>query len=65
MTLFPFFHRYPPAPPPVHTVCPHCKRKVHRYVFTAQEVVIATHHCAEHGDVIAIPSAVCNPEVAA
>lgn len=61
MTLSPSSHRYPAAPPPVHCVCPHCKRAVHGYVFSAHGVVISTYRCTEHGDVVAIPSAVLNP----
>lgn len=57
MTLSPASSRYPAAPPPVHVVCPHCKRAVHGYVFSAHGVVISTYR----GDVVAIPSAVLNP----
>ena len=34
MTPSTFSQRYPAAPPPVHHVCPHCKRAVHGYVFS-------------------------------
>lgn len=50
----------PPGPPPVYLVCPHCKRTVQGHVFAASGVMISTAYCAEHGDVVAIPSAVCN-----
>jgi len=42
-------------------VCPHCKRAVtlHEFVVDGAHLV-RTEHCPEHGDVIAIYSAVVN-----
>lgn len=46
---------------PTHLVCPHCKRIAVSHLFlTRDDQPVATYHCAEHGDVIPILSAVFN-----
>ncbi len=49
------------AVPSKYLVCPHCKRAVtlHEFVVDGAHLV-RTEHCSEHGDVIAIYSAVVN-----
>jgi len=49
------------AEPSRYLVCPHCKRAVtlHEFVVDGAHLV-RTEHCPEHGDVIAIYSAVVN-----
>ncbi len=43
-------------------VCPHCLTPVTTYAFVVKDgIVIETHTCITHGDVIARRSAVCNP----
>ena len=42
-------------------VCPHCKRPFTIYDFATKDgQVIETYHCAEHGDVVPIRSAIVN-----
>lgn len=49
------------AVPSRYLVCPHCKRAVtlHEFIVDGAHLV-RTEHCLEHGDVIAIYSAVVN-----
>lgn len=49
-----------------HLVCPHCKClvTVHDFMVDGSHLV-RTEHCEEHGDVVAMLSAVVNPQALA
>lgn len=44
----------------IKIVCPHCKTLLIAHRFAA-ETIVTTWHCLEHGDVVPMNSAVCNP----
>jgi hypothetical protein len=46
---------------PAVDVCPHCKAPLHHHRFPAAGVVLVTYHCARHGDVVPMRSAISNP----
>lgn len=51
--------RYP-SPPAERIVCCHCKRPVVAHAFCRDGHWIRTWHCARHGDVVPVRSAVVN-----
>ena len=45
----------------IRDVCPHCHCETHNYRFSTPDGNwLETHHCPEHGDVIAIRSHIVN-----